>query len=341
MPADLPQLHPLCFRPRLVPKMWGGRRLGDLGKDLPDDEPVGESWEVYDFPPGVVDGSSGWVSATVDEGPMRGRTLHELMADVRTRKALLCNAPPVDTPEGPQFPLLIKFLDASDDLSVQVHPDEAYASKNADAHLKNEAWYVLASEPKARLLKGLEAGVTRESFERAIAEGTVEDLLTNLPSRAGECHYLPSGTVHALGAGMLVAEVQTPSDTTYRVYDFKRADPKTGEERELHVDKAMQCIDFSTAGVNPNPPASGDGVLVTAPQFTIARQSASAGMRRTLPAGSMSVLIVLEGTVGVLSEGNAEVRAPRGTTLVLPADLTGPTLDPETDCAWLEVTMPR
>ena len=341
MPADLPQLHPLRFRPRLVPKMWGGSRLGGLGKDLPDDGPVGESWEVYDFPPGVVDGSPDWVSATIDEGPLEGHTLHELMADEATRKALLGNGRPVETPAGPQFPLLIKFLDASDDLSVQVHPDEAYASEHGDAHLKNEAWYVLASGPNARLLKGLEAGVTRESFERAIAEGAVEDLLTSLPSRVGECHYLPSGTVHALGAGMLVAEVQTPSDTTYRVYDFKRRDPKTGEERELHVDKAMQCIDFSAVGTNPNPPASGDGVLVTAPQFTIARHSASAGMRRTLPAGAPSVLIVLEGTAGVLSEGNAEVRAPRGTTLVLPADLTGPAIDPETDCTWLEVTMPR
>ena len=282
MPADL---HPLRFQPRLVPKMWGGRRLSSFGKELPDSDPVGESWEVYDFPPGVADGASrGWVSAAVAEGPLAGRTLHDLMSDEAMRHRILGRVPPVQTPAGPQFPLLIKFLDAADDLSVQVHPDEAYAAEHAEAHLKNEAWYVLQAEPNSRLLKGLEAGVTRESFERAVADGTVEGLLTGLPAVVGECHYLPSGTVHALGAGMLVAEVQTPSDTTYRVYDFKRKDPKTGEERELHVDRALRCIDFSTAGTNPTPPVGGDGILTTAPQFTIAKQSATRHRRRAADA---------------------------------------------------------
>ena len=337
MPDDL---SPLRFEPRLVPKMWGGNRLASLGKAVDASEPVGESWELYDFPPGVV--GNGWTSAAVAEGPLKGKTLHELMSDDAMRHRILGHVPPVSTPNGPQFPLLVKFLDAREDLSVQVHPTQEYADAHPGAHLKNEAWTVLTTEPDARLLKGLKAGVTREQFAAAIDDGTVEDLIVSLPSIVGETHYLPSGTVHALGAGMLVAEVQTPSDTTYRVYDFKRKDPKTGEERELHVEQALDVINFDSAGEEPNPPVPpGDGVIVTAPQFTIARQSASIGVRRTLPAGSPSVLVILDGAGGLLAEGAAEQKFTAGQTFLLPADLQAPALDPESDCTWLEVTFPR
>jgi mannose-6-phosphate isomerase len=331
-------LHPLRFKPRLVPKMWGGRRLASLGKNLPDAEPVGESWELYDFPPGVVD--SGWTSATVAEGSLAGKTLHDLMADDDLRHRILGHAEPVDTEHGPQFPLLIKFLDAAADLSVQVHPDTAYAEANPGAHLKNETWYILRHEPDARLLKGLEAGVTREALESAIADGTVEKLITALPARVGDCHYLPSGTVHALGAGMLVAEVQTPSDTTYRVYDFQRKDPKTGQERQLHVDQALECIDFSTAGTNPTPPRSGDGVLTDAPQFTLRRTSASAGSSVPLPQATLAVVILVEGQAHLAGDDVEPRPLACGDTLLVPAEMTGATIHATIDAAWLITTLP-
>ncbi len=344
MPDDL---YPLRFEPRLVPKMWGGNRLASLGKPVKANEPTGESWELFDFPPGVVQDDQ-WISAAVADGPLKGRLLHDLMADDAMRRRILGHVPPVNTPHGPQFPLLVKFLDAREDLSVQVHPTQAYADAHDGAHLKNEAWTVLATEPNARLLKGLKSGVTREAFEQAIHEGTVEDLIVSLPSKVGETHYLPSGTVHALGAGMLVAEVQTPSDTTYRVYDFQRKDPKTGQERELHVEQAIDVIDFDSAGPHrpphhePHPPVPpGDGVLVTAPQFTIARQSASAGVRRTLPAGAPTVLVILDGAGGLLSEGVGAQPFSRGQTFLLPADLVAPALAPDADCTWLEVSFPK
>ena len=338
--ADTP-LYPLKFRPRFVPKMWGGRRLETvLGKPIPPDGPVGESWELYDFPPGVVEKTDRWVSATVADGPLAGHALHELMGVLQHR--LLGHVKPVETPAGPQFPILIKFLDAAEDLSVQVHPTEQYAAAHEGAHLKNEAWHILAHEPNARLLKGLTGDATRERFEAAIRDGTVEDLLISIPAVDGETHYLPSGTVHALGAGMLAAEVQTPSDTTYRVYDFQRVDPSTGKQRELHVEQATDVIDFDdpNGDVPPVTPAGGDGVIAYAPQFTMSKWSASQGQRKPLAAGVPSVLMILSGSGGVVGEDFAEAKFKKGDTLLVPADLSGQQLDPESDCEWIEVTFP-
>src|SRR5688500_5978935 len=172
---DKTPLYPLKFRPRLVPRMWGGRRLAALGKALPPGNAIGESWELYDFPPGVVEGSTSWLSSEVVNGPLSGRTLHALLLAMPQR--LLGNVPPLLTPAGPQFPILIKFLDAMQDLSIQVHPDEAYAAAHPGAQVKNEAWNVIEHEPGARLLKGLRPGTTREVFERSISDGSVERLV--------------------------------------------------------------------------------------------------------------------------------------------------------------------
>lgn len=336
---DQNPLYPLKFRPRFVPKMWGGRRLEEiLDKPIPPDEPIGESWELYDFPPGVIEGSEGWTSAEVANGDLAGVTLHELVTGDAAR--LLGPVKPVETPSGPQFPILIKFLDAEQDLSVQVHPDEAYAASHEEAHLKNEAWFVVAHVSGARLLKGLQPGATRERFEKAIEEGSVEDLLMALPARDGDVHYLPSGTVHALGAGMLVAEVQTPSDTTYRVYDFKRIDPKTGQERELHVAQAMECIDFDSAGSEPAPSVHGDGLVVQAPQFSVEQRSADAGLARAPAAGVPTVLIFLEGSGEISGEGFAPVPFRKGETLLLPADLARVHIETARKSRWLETTFP-
>jgi mannose-6-phosphate isomerase len=323
--------------------MWGGRRLqAVLGKALPPEAAIGESWELYDFPPGVVEGAAdGWLSSEVAEGPLEGQTLHELLTVMPLR--LLGHASPVQTPHGPQFPLLVKFLDARRDLSIQVHPDEAYANRHPGAHVKNEAWTVIEHAPGARLLKGLRPGTTRQAFERAISAGTVEELVGVAPARVGDVHYLPSGTVHALGAGMLVAEVQTPSDTTFRVYDFNRVDPATGARRPLHVRQALEAIDFD-GGVETQPAATagaGDGIVAVAPQFTLSRWSAHEGMRTPLAAGVASVLIILEGGGGIVGEDFSEVPFRKGDTLLIPADLVGQQLDPESDCRWLEVTFPK
>src|SRR3954452_22035839 len=158
-------LYPLTFKPRFVEKIWGGRKLETvLGKSLPASKPIGESWELYDFPPGVVEGSKEWVSAEVAAGPLKGRTLHSLVEEFG--RALHGDVPLVGG-HG-QFPILIKFLDAREDLSVQVHPPKAYAETHPGAHLKSEAWYIFQHDPGARILKGLRSGVTAEQFKQAI-----------------------------------------------------------------------------------------------------------------------------------------------------------------------------
>ena len=325
-------LYPLKFRPRLVEKMWGGRKLETvLGKRLPEGKPIGESWELFDFPPGAVESSSDWISSEVVNGPLAGRTLHWLVENHRQE---LLGPVPLSGSAG-QFPILIKFLDAREDLSVQVHPDQTYADANPHAHLKTEAWYVLQRDPGARLLNGLKPGASREAFKEAITRGDVDRLINSVPAEEGDCFYLPSGTVHALGAGILVAEVQTPSDTTFRVFDFNRIDPSTGKPRTLHVEQALQCIDFS-----PEPEAedSSDAGsrLVTSPYFHLERMQLQSSERRVIHNTGPSVLIVVEGEL----ELDGPARAAKGEVVLLPASLHNATVTTQSGCTWLEVTFP-
>ena len=337
-------LYPLMFKPRFVEKIWGGRKIETvLGKSLPPGKQIGESWEIYDFPPGVVEGSSGWVSAEVSNGPLAGKTLHELVTAHGT--ALTGNVPLVG--EAGQFPILIKYLDAREDLSVQVHPPQEYADAHAGAHLKTEAWYVVQNDPGARLLKGLAPGVTREAFEQSIEDGSVESKIQAIPIKPGDCHYLPSGTVHALGAGILVAEVQTPSDTTFRVFDFNRLEPATGKPRALHVQQAMECIDFSGVDKTQQTRSHVAGYfttvtrLVKSPFFQIEKVRMTEGVEEAVPYDEPVVWMMLEGRAEVRVEGMKEpTKIARGDTVLLPAAMKNPTIKTLADCVWLEVTFP-
>jgi mannose-6-phosphate isomerase len=329
------KIYPLKFKPRLVEKIWGGRKIESvLGKPLPASKQIGESWEIYDFPPGIVDKSADWVSVEIANGGLAGLTLHqaigELGGDLYGPVSLL----------GPgQFPILIKFLDAREDLSVQVHPDLAYANANPGAHLKTEAWYVLQSDPGSRLLSGLKPGADKVSFERAVRAGAVESLINAIPVAPGDCFYLPSGTVHALGAGILVAEVQTPSDTTFRVFDFNRIEPTTGKLRELHVEQALACIDFT-----PPPPESptveGSQTLVNSPFFHLHRARLQANETQRLRAERPTILIATQGTfTAVANEISVPVKA--GEVILIPAAARKPHVRcADSPATYLEVELP-
>lgn len=338
-------LYPLKFKPRLIEKIWGGRKIESvLGKPLPPNQRIGESWEIYDFPPGVVDGSTHWVSAVVADGPLAGKTLHELVA---TYGRDIHGDVPLVGPHG-QFPILIKYLDAREDLSVQVHPPKAYADAHPGAQLKTEAWYVVQNDPGARLLKGLAPNVDRDAFAKAIRDGTVESKIKAIPVKPGDCHYLPSGTVHALGAGILVAEVQTPSDTTFRVFDFDRVEPATGKPRALHVPQALDCIDFSGKGetVQTRSHVAGHFTTVTrlvkSPFFQIEKVRMVEGVEEAVPYDEPVVWMMLDGRAQVRVDGLREpTTITRGDSVLLPAGMKNPVIKTMTDCVWLEVTFPE
>ena len=337
-------LYPMIFQPHYVEKIWGGQKLRTiLNKPIDQDRPIGESWELFDFPPGAIDKTGQWTSATLTNGPLAGKTLHEVV--VEYGKQLCGDVKPVS--DAGQFPILIKFLDAREDLSVQVHPPQSYADTHPGAHLKNEAWYVFQHDENARILKGLRPGVTREAFKQSIENGTNESMINAIPVKDGECYYLPSGTVHALGAGCFVAEVQTPSDTTYRTFDFNRIDATTGKPRELHVQQALECIDFSGKELPPLPRRHEAGFFTTvtklaeAPQFTIEKVRMNEGVEQAIPYDQPVVWILLNGEVELsVATQKEKVRASTGTTVLLPAAMRDARVKVIADASWLEVTFP-
>ena len=267
----LPRLDaPLTFRPIFKERVWGGRRLAELyGKPLPDG-PIGESWELVDREED---------QSVVDAGPLTGATLHELWTDHREELFGAAGGACGDV----RFPLLVKLLDARETLSLQVHPP-AHVAPELGGEPKSEVWLITHATEDAHVYAGLRRGVTREQFERALrADGDLPQLLHRMPVEAGDALAVPSGRVHAIGAGNVLLEVQQCSDTTYRVYDF-------GRGRELHVDESLRCIDFDD--VEP-PLANGGDVLVDWEHFGLRRTSADA----EVPEGEAAVVCVTGGTV--------------------------------------------
>lgn len=310
-------VYPLEFRPILMSKVWGGDRLARFGKAVSPGANVGESWEVADLDTTSAGGAGGGAQrSVVANGPHAGRTLREMM-DLWGGRLLGSAA----RWHGGGFPLLVKFLDARENLSVQVHPSPGYAASHPGAHLKTECWYILDAEPGSVIYKGVRPGVTRASFAASIERGTVVDDLVAVPAVVGECHNLPSGTCHALGAGVLVAEVQTPSDTTYRVYDWGR----TG--RELHVAQSLECISWGPApsAVRLRNPAGGRGDVLRTEFFEVSHLSLSPEAEGDVSRrGACTIVMVLGGGGSLYHEGGAFAPVPlrAGITLLVPAPVS-------------------
>ena len=327
-------VYPLIFEPILKPKIWGGRKLETLvGKRLPDGAAIGESWELAD----LEDDQS-----VVAQGPAKGKTLGTLVTEWGTdligRAELFEN----------RFPLLIKFLDAHQMLSVQVHPDQATAHRiGGTVRVKNEAWYVLEAKADAFIYRGLRNGIDAAALELAIAEDRVESVLQRLPVKKGHCYYLPSGTIHALGAGVVVAEIQTPSDTTYRVYDWNRIDPSTGRPRDLHLQEALPCVSFDSVPSEIEKPQHIASLwtsvtsLVRSKSFIIERIRMIEGMEQEIPYEEMVIWMVLEGRGQIeCSASGSPFAFGVGDTVLLPAGLSNGRVKTLEECLWLEVTVP-
>lgn len=307
-------LYPLVFEPRFKERVWGGRRLeARYGKRLPAGVPIGESWEISDRPGD---------ESVIANGPLAGRTLRWLMEERRTD--LLGDAAATD--EG-RFPLLCKLLDARETLSLQVHPPAA-ARHLGDP--KTEMWYVAEAASGAELFVGLRRGVTRERFEAAIRNGGIADCLHRVHVAAGDAMFLPSGRVHAIGAGLLIFEIQQNSDTTFRVYDWDRAG-LDGRPRELHVPESLASIDFND--VEPglvDTPTSGSHVqvrpLVRDPLFEVSSVSTDSPTRIPPPSARPQILACIRGTLTVSGAGESCDLEP-GDFCVLPAMVDAPVVE--------------
>jgi mannose-6-phosphate isomerase len=305
-------MNPLIFEPYFRPQVWGGRRLESfLGRPLPGDMPIGEAW--------MLSGQSLHVSR-VAEGPWKGMLLTELW---QTRVRDLVG--PAAT-AALLFPLLFKYLDCQQLLSVQVHPSDRIAERLRPGEPgKTEAWVVLDAEPGARVYAGLQPGTTREELERRLDAGTVAECLHSFAPRKGDCLFLPAGLVHAVGGGVLIAEVQQSSDATFRLFDWNRLGPD-GKPRALHREEALQSIDWAAGAARPVAGSPIGGLpegnlgerLVDCPYFVMDRFRLAGAM--DLPyRDRMSIWMVLEGPVELSSTTGYCRRCARGETTLVPA----------------------
>lgn len=301
-------LYPLTFQPIFKERVWGGRRLAELyGKDLPPSVPIGESWEVTDRPEGV---------SIITNGPLAGKSLRWLMEHHAAE--LLGPA----KPQHGRFPLLVKILDAQDVLSLQVHPP-AHKAAVLGGEAKTEMWYFTQTTPTAQIYVGLKPGVTREEFERKVREGTVADCFHQHTVKAGDAMFLPSGRVHALGAGSVLFEIQQNSDTTYRVFDWNRVG-LDGKPRDLHLAQALASIDFTDFA--PALQSSSSGVSSTSSRRSLVESELFSVDLLGLPPKTSSalkhagplVIAATQGSVSLHSTGEP-VHLQTGQFAVIPA----------------------
>ncbi|HWI58045.1 MAG TPA: type I phosphomannose isomerase catalytic subunit [Bacillota bacterium] len=323
-------LYPLTFHPLFKERVWGGRKLEELyGKPLPPAVPIGESWEISDRPGDV---------SVIANGPLAGKDLHWLVQHHTAE--LLGDAQPY----AGRFPLLIKLLDAQEKLSLQVHPPADKAAQ-LGGEPKTEMWYIADAMPEAELYVGLKRGVTRGEFERKVQTGTVAECFHQVPVKAGDAMFLPSGRVHAIGAGLVIFEIQQNSDTTYRVFDWNRVG-LDGKPRALHVAQSLASIDFADfepSLVDTGFAAAGSAQvrsLVRDSLFSVEACRLNAGAILPLVPKTMQTIAALSGQARVQS-GPMTVPLSPGQCCLVPACLEDVTLQATGALSFLRVEAGR
>lgn len=297
------------FRPLLKQTLWGGRKIVAFKHLNLQMESVGESWEIS----GVKNNET-----IVNGGPHDGKTLNQLVREQRGRLVGQENYARF----GNEFPLLVKFIDACRDLSIQVHPNDETARRHGKVRGKTEMWYVLRSDEGARLYNGLRQPLTPETYEQMVADDTITDALACHEAHEGDVFFIPAGRIHAIGAGCFVAEIQQTCDVTYRIYDYKRRD-KNGNLRELHVREAAESIDYT---VYDNyrvqyQPLQDQGVpLISCPYFTTALYDIDDPMTIDYSElDSFVILMGLQGSAEVVDDSGQRLPFMEGETILLPA----------------------
>ncbi|WP_379132680.1 type I phosphomannose isomerase catalytic subunit [Paenibacillus sp. sgz500958] len=309
------QPYPLKFQPDFQERVWGGRALEKFGLELPEGH-IGEGWMIADHPNGVSHVANGELAGLgLDE--IRERFGHEWFGSKGTPK------------DGGRFPLLIKLLDCNDNLSVQVHPKDDYEGLPKGELGKTEMWYVLDAQPDAKIIYGLKEGVTRDSLAEALENGTVMDSLQEINAAAGDSLYIPAGTVHALCAGVVVAEIQQNSDTTYRIYDYDRPG-LDGKPRELHIEDSLNVTAYQGAGatrMSTDSAVPGEWLQIAAsPYFIVEKGLVQGDWNLSTTPESFTILVVCEGSGHISWEGGVQPYAA-GECYLLPSSLGSYTLE--------------
>lgn len=326
--ADTP-LYPLKFEPLYKYRMWGGNKLKtELNKDY-DAENIGESWEISD-----VQGDE----TKVSNGALAGYTLRQLAKEFKG--AFSGNS--VYEKFGEDFPLLIKFIDAKTPLSIQVHPHDHIAKERHNSFGKNEMWYVMAADEDAEIIVGFNQEVDKETYAKSVEQGTVLDYLNAEKTAAGDVFNIPTGRVHAIGAGVLLAEIQQTSDITYRIFDYNRVDKATGKTRELHNDLALDVIDFEVHDsykTSYNKEMNRRGKMVHTPYFKsnilLLNEAKSVNYAEL---DSFVIHICTAGQYSIRFEGET-YQVAKGESIVLPASIDHIDITPNSHCEILEVHM--
>jgi len=320
------QLYPLKFEPIFKETLWGGSKLKSvLNKNIPS-EKTGESWELS-----AVEGNM----SVVKEGFLQGNTLEEIievyMSDLVGEK--------VYEKFGVEFPLLIKFIDAADDLSIQVHPNDELAKKRHHAYGKTEMWYILEADPGAKLITGFNRKLDKETYLDYFRNGRLRELLNYEPVKAGDVFLIPAGRIHAIGKGILLAEIQQTSDITYRIYDWDRKDAH-GKPRELHVEDALDAIDYNyykeykTSYVYSKNKTSN---IIDNPYFFTNLLFFDEAIEKDYTLiDSFVIYICVEGLFDIQYTGG-KTSVSKGETVLLPADLKSVILFPHASSKLLEV----
>ena len=319
-------LYPLKFKTIFKDKIWGGNKIATvLGKNYGDLPNCGETWEIS--------GVEGNISI-VEGGPLTGRSLIELIDDYQG----LLLGESVYKQFGNRFPLLIKFIDANADLSIQVHPDDALAKARHGSFGKTEMWYVFQADNGSSLISGFNQPVDKETYLKKFNDGELMDILNREDVRAGDVFFIPAGRVHTIGKGLLLAEIQQTSDITYRIYDFDRVDGN-GQKRELHVDEALDAIDYSFYDHYkvPYQDQSNKPVeLVKCEYFTTNKLNIDQTLERDYSGlDSFIIYICFDGALTLdYTEGKLDIK--KGDAVLLPANFKTVKLIPDKTCKMLE-----
>jgi mannose-6-phosphate isomerase len=320
------ELYPLKFKTIFKDKLWGGQKIKTiLGKDFGDLPNCGETWEISGVPGNV---------SVVADGALAGQTLNELIIEYGSQ--LLGDK--VHARFGNEFPLLVKFIDANDDLSIQVHPDDKLANARHDSFGKTEMWYIFQADPGSKLIAGFNKPLTKQEYLEYFNAGKLMDILNQEEAAADDVFFLPAGRVHTIGKGLLLAEIQQTSDVTYRIYDFDRTDDQ-GNKRELHVEEALDAIDYQhypeykTRYVNKKNAAVS---LVECEYFNTKKLDFDQSTSRDYSnVDSFKILVCMEGTA-VVKVAGASFPIGKGEAMLIPATLKSIDLETEAGFKMLE-----